>query len=123
MGKQALCIECGSVFEMGKNISLAKDSIKKYLQYFKIINGKPLNSKISKINIHVYKTVVRKKGNEKIVFSKKYKDFELLKDNEIFVSIDKKSYIAKNGDYIIFPRKNAKVENEIFILGKEQNKL
>ena len=37
-GKPALCIECGSVSETKKNLNIAKDSIKKYLQYFGILN-------------------------------------------------------------------------------------
>lgn len=119
MGKQALCIECGSVFEMKKNIAIAKDSIKKYLQYFGIINGKISNSNIPKRYISVYKTIIKENKNDKIIFSKDYKDFELLESGAAFVNIGEKSYYAKKGDCIIFPRTNTEIGSEIFILGKE----
>jgi succinylglutamate desuccinylase len=122
-GKPGLCIECGSVFEIEKNLETSKDSIIKYLQYFGVVDNKTPNSDVYKRYVHVHKIVIKEKEDEEIFFSKDYKDFELLKDGENFVTIDSKKYYAEEGDCIIFPRANVEIGSEIFILGKEIKKI
>ena len=119
-GKISLCLECGSVFEIEKNINLTKKSILQFLKYFDLIDSKIEYNSNSQRFILINRTGTKK--TEKFNFSKDYADFEQLEENEIFATDGSEEYVAGENECIIFPRPNKKIGEKVFVIGNLNNK-
>ncbi len=116
LGKCALCLECGSVFESEKNVPLAIQSIKQFLQYFDLIDRSVEYNSEPQVRLNIFKVGIKETNEFK--FSKHYDDFEMLKEGEIFATDGNKKYVAGSNEYIIFPRENKPIGGEVFVLAK-----
>ncbi len=114
--KLAICLECGSVQNTSKNISLAEKSIYQFLQYYNCINKKIFYNKRKQRFIKVIRLAHQKTNN--FSFVKKFKDFERLPTGKIFACDGKKKYIASKNECIIFPHDDKKIGDEVFIIGR-----
>lgn len=116
-GKIGICIECGSVFEVEKNLPRAKNSILQFLAYFDVIDEAVPYANTPQRHIRAYK--VAHKKTDTLSFAKEYRDFQPLAAGEVFARDGEIEYTAEAEDCIIFPRPNTAIGNEAFILGKD----
>lgn len=114
--KPALCVECGSVFEVKKNLPLTINYIKQFLTYFGAIDEVvSMNTDSQKI-IKIDKIVTKQTDN--FSFVKEFNDFDSLLEGEVFAVDGSIHHIAESNQCIIFPRPNKPVGGDVFILGK-----
>ena len=116
-GKIGICIECGSVFDPGSNLPLAAQAIEAFLAHFDTVENPSKASSPLQRYIQVHS--VGHKRTESLRFTKDYQDFAPLEAGEVFAVDGETTYKASEGDCIIFPRPNALIGGEAFILGKE----
>ena len=115
--KIGICAECGSVSDPDSNLPIAEQAIKIFLSHFDMLEENLVLNSFPHRFIKAH-TVGHKKTND-LVFTKDYKDFALLEDGEIFAKDGESEHRAEKDDCIIFPRPNAPMGGEAFILGKE----
>ena len=118
-GKIGIGIECGSdrVGNRTESLERAKFVTDIFLKYFGCINGKIIIDNASKKYVKVFKAIIRKSKNFK--FSRNYKNFDSLKEGEIFAIENRKKFIAKKDECIVLPTPNEPIGGEICILGRE----
>jgi succinylglutamate desuccinylase len=115
--KIGIGIECGSVHRPEETLTLAQESILRFLRYTGNLEGGEESHDIPQRHIHVH--TVAHRSTEPVTFSRDYADFELLEHEEVFARSGDREYVAGQDDCIIFPRPNAPFGAEIFILGRE----
>lgn len=115
-GKIGICLECGFADDMDKGIKIAEKSIFQFLKHTKSINGVIGYTKRKRKFINVIK--MKKKKTEDFAFTKKFSDFEILKEGEVFAYDGALEYKAGKNECIIFPNLNKKVGEEFFLIGK-----
>ncbi|PIP24474.1 MAG: hypothetical protein CO140_04025 [Candidatus Moranbacteria bacterium CG_4_9_14_3_um_filter_40_7] len=115
-GALSLGIECGYAGESEKNMQLAKKSIFQFLQFFGLMDKRVDFNKREQKNINVTKAI--KKNTDNFYFTKKWKDFDLLKKGEIIAYDSRKKHIAGKNECIIFANASKKKGQEAFIIGK-----
>jgi succinylglutamate desuccinylase len=116
-GKRGVCLECGPISKGREYTGFATRSIYQFLAYFDMTNETVKFSTKSK-RIITAQYVVHKQSD----FFKLASDlhnFDLLKPGQLIASEGSKKYIAKEGECILFPRYNAKLGEEAFILASE----
>jgi succinylglutamate desuccinylase len=114
-GKPAICLECGTVNEMKKNIPFTRDSIKRFLAHFGLMKDTKKKSSSKKTYVQVKKSILASGGDYS--FLRRYKTFQKLKQGEVFLVDGSKKYKAGKSDMIIFPRENKKYGEEICVIG------
>lgn len=117
LNKIAICAETGSNFYPQKYFGLAYKTILQFLKYFGAIESSVEYSKKSKKYIQVEESIIRE--NEQLSFNKNYQNFDSLADGEIFIRDGAKEYTAVEGQYIIFPRPNAEIGQEVCVIGRK----
>lgn len=110
-------IECGSIHNVDEVLPLAKRSAARFAQFFGVTGGGFIPSKTQGRLIRVYTSIDQ--TEKPIAFKREYEDFAPLMAGEIFAQAGDVSYVASEGDRIIFARPNAPVGSDAFILGKE----
>ena len=116
-GKLGVTLECGSVHHPEATRALTQESVHRFLCHTGILSADaPLHPGTPRL-IHVH--TVAHQGEEPIVFSRAYSDFEALAPGEVFARAGANVHIAAEGDCIIFPRANAPEGAEVYLLGKE----
>ncbi len=118
-GKIGICIECGYLKQASENVDLAFSSILVFLQYFGLITEKQSGFNRSQAYMSVEKIV--KKQSDNFHFEKEYSDFDSLEKGELFAKDGQQEYVAEEGQYILFPRSNKSVGEEVFTLAKKIN--
>ncbi len=118
-GKVGVGVECGSIYFPEETTSLARETVLRFLQFNQIIRGPARSVEEVSRHIRVHSSVDQ--NEYPIIFSKDYADFELLAAGEVFAHAGTKEYRAAEGDCILFPRPNAPVGYDAFILGKEMD--
>lgn len=118
-GTLSLGIECGYAGESEKNMQLAKKCILQFLQFFGSINKKVNFGKRKQKIINVARAI--KKQTDNFSFTKKWKDFDRLKEGEIIAYDSKKKYMAGKNECIIFANAGKKIGEEAFIIGALKN--
>lgn len=114
-GKIGICIECGTSNRYEKFLDLAKKSVYQFLQYFECIDKKVEYSDVKQRFFKV-KRMIHKK-TESFKFVKNFKDFEKLPVDEVFALDGTASHVASDNEYIIFPRPDVAVGDEVCIIG------
>lgn len=117
-GKIGLCIECGSVYDAASVMPTAVASIEAFLRYFGITPGAAPEVRSDQTYVRAYKEAKRRTNS--LAFSKPFADFERLTSGEVFARDGEETYVAEEGDLIIFPRADAAIGAEAFILGKKE---
>lgn len=115
--KPGICLECGPVDQHERYAILAENSIYQFLRYYNVIDSGGGFSSSTKRYIKAISAVIRK--TEKFSFVKQYQDFERLTPGVMFATDGKTTYRAQKNQCIIFPRPNALIGHEAFILGEE----
>ncbi len=115
LGKIGLCAECGSNFHPDQYVSLAKKTIKQFLQHFGAIEPLVDFDQLPQKTIQALKAV--KKQTDRFSFDRDYKNFDALTPGAIFARDDETEYRAEKDQFIIFPRANCKVGEEAFTIG------
>lgn len=112
--KVGLCLECGSNLEAEKYVELAEESIYRFLDYYSLINSQlPVIRQSQKI-FNVVSIVTRQ--SQSFYFDRPYYNFDKLIAGKVFATDGDKKYIAGQGEYIIFPRPNQVIGQEVFTL-------
>jgi succinylglutamate desuccinylase len=114
-GKPGICLECGTVGEVKKNVSFTRRSIKNFLAHFGLLKETTKKGSSKKIYVQVKKSILASGRNYS--FLRRYKTFQKLKQGEVFLVDGGKKYKAGKSDMIIFPRENKKAGEEICIIG------
>ncbi|MFA6397482.1 MAG: succinylglutamate desuccinylase/aspartoacylase family protein [Candidatus Paceibacterota bacterium] len=114
-GTLSLGLECGYAEDLEK-VGLAQKSIYQFLQYFGVIDKKVDFSKRKQKIMNVIKAV--KKETDDFSFTKKFKDFEFLKEGKLIAHDSSKKYFAGKNEFIIFASAEKKKGQEAFIIGK-----
>lgn len=113
-GKVGLCLECGSNFHPEKYVELAKDSVKRTLSYFGLTPAKSTYD-TTKQDYYEIEQIVKRETDD-FEFDREYSNFDRLNPGQQFARDGQKSYIAKENQYIIFPRSNQVIGEEAFII-------
>jgi len=112
--KPGLCLECGSNFRPEQYVGLAEKSIYQFLQFYGLIDEiVPFNS-VNQNTFNVKNIVIRQSDN--FSFSRDYKNFDKLEADSVFARDGERAYVAKENEYIIFPRPNQKIGQEAFTI-------
>ncbi len=113
-GKQAICVELGSTYQVEKYIPLAKKSVFQFLKYYGAIeNKKILYSKQKKVFIKIRKRVIKAPG---FVFTGNFSTGQCLSKGKNFARDNTKNFISRK-EYIFFPNKTGKIGDEACLLG------
>lgn len=117
-GKPGVCLECGFADDGDLYMSLAEKSIYAFLRFYRVIEGAIENQKFDKKRlVHVDRVI--KRTDDVFEFAKEFKDFEKLDSGKVFASDSRRSYIAEDGDVILFAHPVKEMGAEMCILGKE----
>jgi len=117
LGKVGICVECGPLSQADKYKPFAIQTIKQLLKVYEIIDEEVRLATNTKRIIQAYKTVRRTAKDFEL--DPTLRSFQLLNEGQIIGSQRGKEYLAQRGDYIIFPRPQAAIGGEAFILGRE----
>lgn len=114
-GKIGLCAECGSNFRSEEYVSLALQTVEAFLWFFGL-TARPTNPERFPQRLV---TVLRAehKHTAGFAFTKEYTNFEELPEGEIFAVDGPTEYRAGPKECIIFPRPNAAIGDEAFLIG------
>jgi len=116
-GKVGICAECGSNERPEQYASLAEDTIYKFLSFFDLIERK---NRLQPKKKSIYRVVsINLRTNDNFSFSRNYKTFDKLASGRVFAIDGGREYVAKDNQYIIFPRPNQEVGKEAFILAEK----
>jgi succinylglutamate desuccinylase len=115
-GKQAFCLECGSIKATDKYLPLALQSIYQFLSYFGSITTQTSVELVPKRFVRAEKIIYKK--TERFKFIKEFHDFELLEEGMVFANDDNISYSAEKDECIIFARPHAILGTEACIIAK-----
>lgn len=113
-GKIGLCLECGSNFFPEKYVELAKDSVKRVLNYFGVINYAYEKNK-DKQDCYQIEQIVKRETDD-FEFDREYSNFDRLPAGQQFARDGEKRFVAKENQYIIFPRPKQTIGEESFIV-------
>lgn len=116
-GKVGLCVECGHVNEPAKYLDLAKTTILQFLRYYNMVDDKIKFSKEAKKLIRTEKGLIR--TSENFWLDPSLRSFDRLQAGQKYCSQDGKDFIAEEGEYIIFPKSDPKINTEAFVVGRE----
>lgn len=112
--KIGLCLECGSNFYPDKYVPLATRSIQTFLGHYGLIKKVAIRRSKRQTVYRVDQVVKRQTDN--FSFDKDYVNFDKLETGREFAHDGETKFIAKENQYIIFPRSKQKVGEESFIL-------
>lgn len=113
-GKTGICLENGPINQSEKYKELAVKSSLQFLKYYGLIDSDVEFSKNSKLHLKV-KYAVSKTSNE-FIMDKGLKNFQKLVDGQFIAKEAKSEYLAKDGEYIIFPKPDAPLGHEAFLI-------
>jgi succinylglutamate desuccinylase len=116
-GKIGICVECGPISKAKEYTEFAKLTIFQFLNYFGMTNVKvpPATNlkRLIKAEYAVYK------NSADFVLNPGFKNFESLMPGKIIAIENSKQYKANLHECIIFPHYNARLHEEVYIIGKE----
>lgn len=113
-GKIGVCVECGSNFQPEKYVPLAEKTIIQFLGYFGAIDlWQPSTRKQKIIAINRF----HKKQNATFALYQDFQNFDPLQPGAIFGTDGATKLKAGPNECIIFPRPNAKIGEEAFVIG------
>lgn len=113
--KPGICLECGSSERPAEYESLAKASVMAFLAAV----GNILSSK-NDIQTHTKLVIDRaelKQSND-FSFAQEFQSFDRLEPGKVFAQQGDTKYVANENECIVFPRANAAIGDEVFIIGK-----
>ena len=119
--KPALGVECGSLHKPNEYVPLAIQTIYGFLKYFHCITTIPEKYRFSvpkNQNFFVIEEQVHKQSDA-FFFTKNFKNFSLLEEGEKIAVDGDAHYLAKEGQFILFPRADKPVGGEVFLLGRK----
>ena len=115
--KVGICLECGPLSKAEEFKPLAIKSVYQFLKFYGLINSDVEYSTTLKRIIKASEAVMRRSEDFKL--DPNLKSFQKLRAGQVIGSQDGKEFVAKDGDYIIFPRPQAQIGAEAFIIGRE----
>ncbi len=116
-GKIGLCVECGPISQWMMYKEFAKTTIYQFLKHFDMTD-QPVEYSARPKRVIKAKKIVYKKSKH-FILSARLHNFDALQAGQIIATEGKKKYIAKPGEYIIFPHYNARIGEEAYIIGTE----
>jgi succinylglutamate desuccinylase len=118
-GKIGICIECGPISKAQEYKDFSIRTIYQFLRHFDMSDDRTEFSIKPKRIVRASHAVRKSSANFKLVEG--FRNFDKMKNGQV-ISVDgKEKYIAKDREYIIFPHYNARIGEEAFIVGTEQN--
>src|SRR3989344_6444579 len=117
LGKQALCLELGPIFQEKKYLPLTMESIMQFLKYYgAVINVNIRYRNRNQIYIKLRKRIIKK--SDKFKFTRQYKTCDRLKSLKVFAKDNKKMYKPKNNEYILFPDSSGLIGEETCLIAR-----
>lgn len=113
-GKIGICLENGQIKQSEKYKELAVKSSLQFLKYFGMIDSDVEFSKNKKLHLKVKYAVI--KTSEKFKMEKGFKNFQKLQEGQLLAIDDNSEYLAKDDEYIIFPKPDAPLGHEVFLI-------
>jgi succinylglutamate desuccinylase len=118
-GKIGICIECGPISKAQEYKGFSIRTIYQFLRHFDMSDSRTEFSTKPKRIVRASHMVRKSSANFKLTDG--FRNFDKMKNGQI-ISVDgKERYVAKDGECIIFPHYNARIGEEAFIIGTEQN--
>ncbi len=113
--KPGICLECGSSERPAEYEALAKASVTAFLAAVGNIT-----SHESHKPTHTHLAIVRAelKSEEDFSFVREFQSFDKLEAGAVFAQQGDTTYIAGKNECIVFPRANAAIGDEVFIIGQ-----
>jgi succinylglutamate desuccinylase len=114
-GKVGICVECGSISRPKDYTPFTITIIKQFLKCYDVIDDDVRLSTRSQQIIRADTVVIRNSKDFKLVPG--LRNFQTLSAGEVFGSQNSKKFVAKEGQYIIFPQPDAEIGAEAFTIG------
>lgn len=118
-GKIGVCLECGPISKSKQYQPLAEKTIKQFLRHFQMLDTDVEFSTSSKRIVRANYSVIR--TSKDYYLKPGMTNFQKLRAGEVYSRQDNKDFIAQKGECIIFPRPDAKIGAEAFVIGREVN--
>lgn len=119
LGKIGICIECGPISKAQEYKDFSIRTIYQFLRHFDMSDSLTEFSIKPKRIVRASHMVRKSSVNFKLIDG--FRNFDKMKNGQI-ISVDgEEKYIAHDGECIIFPHYNARIGEEAFIIGTEQN--
>ena len=116
-GKIGICIECGPLSRPEEFKPLAIKSVYQFLKYYDLIETDVEFSTSPKKIIKIESATKRK--SEDFYLNPALQSFQQLKTDQILGKQGITYLLGKEGDYIIFPRPNAAIGAEAYLIGRD----
>lgn len=117
-GKIGICVECGPLSRPQEYLGVAVTTVKQFLTFFDMLEEPEPFSTTTKRIIRADHSVTRRADD--LVLNPQLRSFQRLVQGEIIGSQAGETYVATEGDYIIFPRPHTPMGGEAFVIGREQ---
>lgn len=118
-GKIGICIECGPISKAEEYKDFSIQTVYQFLQQFDMIKNRTEFSQKPKRMIRASRTVY--KSSEEFKLMEGFRNFDSLAAGQVIAVDGEEKHIANAGECIIFPHYNARVGEEVFIIGTEQD--
>lgn len=115
-GKAGVCVECFGQDQLEQGIALAKESIKRFLAYFGLIDY-GYKRQLEEPILFCAKTAVKRQTDD-FSLARDFVDFEILIPGELIATDGPNKYFAQPDDVILFADPDAKLGAEMFVLGR-----
>jgi succinylglutamate desuccinylase len=116
-GKVGICVECGPSARAEEYLPVALKSARQFLQAMGLIDDVVEFATGPKRIVRAERAVVRAEGD--FWLDESLRSFQKLAPGMVFGAQGGKEFVAREGEYIIFPRPKAKVGAEAFVIGRE----
>lgn len=113
--KPGICLECGSSERPTEYQALAKASV---IAFLAAVGNISLNEgdKPTHTNLEIIRAEL--KSSDDFSFAQEFQSFDKLETGAVFARQGDATYIAGKNECIVFPRANAAIGDEAFIIGK-----
>lgn len=118
-GKIGICLECGPLSKQEEFIDFTINSIHQFLKYYQMIDSDIAFSQTPKRIIRTERAVIRTSKN--FTLDPTLQSFQKLSEGQVLGSLNDKQLVGRDGEYIIFPRPQAPIGAEAYVIGRESS--
>lgn len=120
-GKPGICVECGPISKAKEYKDFAIRTIQQFLKYYEMISDDMPYSVNPKRIIKADNAVF--KSSESFTLIKGFHNFDRLQAGVLIATDGDVQHTAQEGQCIIFPHYNARIDEEAYIIGSELEQL
>lgn len=121
-GKIGICLEAGPTVKARETLPVALDAAQKFLAYFGMIGAvESTGPTVKQRLIEAQKAFIRTSDDYEL--DRGLKSFQRLSDGQVYGNHAGEQFVAAEGECIIFPRPDAAIGTEAFVIGVENEDL